>query len=142
MHDRIVGGAHWSIWAIGSVALLFNGAGAVNFISQMSPDTLAAMPESYRAMIEHRPGWATAGFALAVFSGALGCLLLLLKKSASQYFFIASLLGATATMIHTLGMTGSGIGPVGSLIGNLVQLVATALLIWYSRKAERNSWIN
>ena len=45
-------------------------------------------------------------------------------------------------MIHTLGMAGSDVGPVEFLIGNLVQLVVTAFLIWYSKWAERKGWIN
>lgn len=58
------------------------------------------MHESYRAIIEGRPAWATGAFAIAVLGGALGCLLLLLRKSAAYYLFIASLLDAIVTMTH------------------------------------------
>ncbi len=134
------GGVHWSFWAIGAVTLIYNVAGIVNFFTQMNADTVAAMPESYRAIIEGRPAWATGAFAIAVFGGALGCLLLLLRKSAAYYVFIASLLGAIVTMIHTL-MAGSDFGPVEFLIGNLAQLAVTAFLIWYSNWAGRKGWI-
>ncbi|MFP6836693.1 MAG: hypothetical protein VB948_11395 [Pseudomonadales bacterium] len=59
---------------------------------------------------------------MAVFGGALGCILLLLRKPVALYVFIASLIGALVTMIHGLGMTGSNAGPGEFLIGNLVQL--------------------
>jgi hypothetical protein len=65
--------------------------------------------ESHRAIIEARPAWATGAFAIAVFGGALGCLLLLLKKSAAYYLFIASLLGVIVQLIPTLGILGSTI---------------------------------
>ncbi len=139
MNDETVGGVHWSFWAIGAVTLIYNVVGVVNFFTQMNADTVAAMPELYRAIIEGRPAWATGAFAVAVFGGALGCLLLLLRKSAAYYLFIASLLGAIVTMIHTLGMAGSDIG---SMVGNLVQLAVTAFLIWYSKRAESKSWIS
>ena len=93
MNDKTVGGVHWSFWAIGAVALIWNVMGIMNFFWQMTPDTLAAMPESQRAIIKGRPAWATGAFAIAVFGGALGCLLLLLRKSAAYYLFVASLLG-------------------------------------------------
>ena len=56
MNDKTVG-VHWSFWTIGSVALIWNVLGGINFFSQMSADALAAMPESYRAIIEVRPAW-------------------------------------------------------------------------------------
>jgi hypothetical protein len=44
------------------------------------------MPETHRAIIDTRPAWATGEFAVAVFGGALGCLLLLLKKAGRSLF--------------------------------------------------------
>ena len=142
MNDETVSSVHWSFWAIGAFTLIYNVAGVINFFTQMDADTVAAMPELYRAIIEGRPAWATGAFAVAVFGGALGCLLLLLRKSAAYYLFIASLLGAIVTMTHTLGTAGSDFGPVDFLIGNSVQLVVTAFLIWYSKQAESKSWIS
>jgi uncharacterized membrane protein len=37
-------------------------------------------------------------------------------------------------------MVASDSSPVGATIGNLVQLVVTAFLIWYSKRAERKGW--
>jgi len=141
MDNKNISGIHWGFWAIGTVTLIYNIAGTINFFTQMDPDTVAAMPELYRTIIESRPAWATGAFVVAVFGGAIGCLLLLLRKSAAYYVFIASLLGAIVTMIHTLVITGSDFGPAGAIIGNLVQLVVTAFLIWYSKRAESNGWI-
>lgn len=142
MNDRSANPIHWSFWAIGAVMLIYNAAGVANFVSQMNADTVAAMPEVVRAIIEGRPGWATGAFAIAVFGGALGCLLLLLKKSAAQFLFIASLVGAIVTMIQSLGMTGSEPSPVEFLIGNLVQIIVTVFLIWYSKLAASKSWVS
>lgn len=104
----------------------------------MNTDTVAAMPESYRAIVEGRPAWATVAFAIAVFGGAVGGLLLLLRKSASYYVFIASLLGAIGAQILFIGMADF---PFEALIGGLMQLVVGAFLISYSKRAERKGWI-
>lgn len=144
MNDKIVGGVHWSFWAIGAVALIWNVMGVINLFMQMNAGALAAMPESQRAIIEARPVWATGAFAIAVFGGALGCLLLLLRKSAAAYLFIASLLGMIVHMIPYLGTTGSTIkfGPVEISMFILMPLVVAAFLIWYSKKVEGKGWIS
>jgi hypothetical protein len=140
MNDETVGGVHWSFWAIGAVALIWNVMGVINFFAQMNADVLAAMPESHRAIVEGRPAWATGAFAIAVFGGALGCLLLLLRKSAAYYLFITSLLGVIVTMSHTLG-AGIDFGP-GEILGIvLMPLVVAVFLIWYSKRAESKGWI-
>ena len=143
MNDETVGGVHWSFWAIGAVALLWNMMGVINFFVQMNADVVATMPETHRAIIEGRPAWATGGFAIAVFGGALGCLLLMLKKSAAFYLFIASLLGVIVTMVHTVHVAGSTIdfGPFEIAMMILMPLVVAAILIWYSKQAEDKGWI-
>ena len=141
MNDENVGGGHWSFWAIGAVALIWNVMGVINFFVQMNPDVLATYRESERAIVEGRPAWATGAFAIAVFGGALGCLLLLLRKSAAYYLFIASLLGVIVTMIHTLGVgIDFGLGEILGII--LMPLVVAAFLIWYSKWAESKGWIS
>ena len=135
MNDKTVGGVHWSFWAIGAVALIWNVMGVINFFVQMNPDVLATYRESERAIVEGRPAWATGAFAIAVFGGALGCLLLLLRKSAAYYLFIASLLGVIVTMTHTLGVgIDFGLGEILGII--LMPLVVAAFLIWYSKRAQ------
>lgn len=144
MNDETASGIHWSFWIIGAVALIWNVMGVMNFFMQMNADAIAAMPETHRAIIESRPAWATGGFAVAVFCGALGCLLLLLRKSAAFYLFIASLLGVIVTMVHTLDVAVSTINfaPFEIFMMILSPVVVAALLIWYSKRAERKGWIS
>ena len=144
MNDETIGRVHWSFWAIGAVTLIWNVMGVINFFMQMNADALASFPESHRAIVESRPAWATGAFAMAVFGGALGCLLLLLRKSAAYYLFIASLLGVIVQLIHTLGMASSKIdfSPLDILMIILMPLVVAAFLIWYSKWTEGKGWIN
>ncbi|HEX2512380.1 MAG TPA: hypothetical protein VHK44_07255 [Xanthobacteraceae bacterium] len=144
MNDKTVGEVHWSFWAIGAVTLIWNVMGIMNFFGQMNADTLAAMPESHRSIAEGRPVWATGAFAIAVFGGALGCLLLLLRKSAAFYLFIASLIGVVVQMIPFFGMTGATIDFrfIDILLTILMPLAVAVFLIWYSKQAESKGWIN
>lgn len=140
MNDKNIRGVHWSFWLISALALIWNVLGAINYVVQMDPDAITAYRESERAIIEGRPAWATAGFALAVFGGALGCLLLLLRKSVAFYLFIASLLGVIVATVHTLGV-GIDFGP-GEIVGIiLMPLAVAAFLIWYAKLAESRGWV-
>ena len=138
MNDKTVGGAHWSLWVVGAVAVVWNVMGCINFVSQMNPESVSAMPESYRAIVEGRPAWATVAFAIAVFGGVLGGLLLLLRKSASFHVFLGSLIGAVVAQLPFLGMAGL---PFAALVGGLMQLVVGAFFVWYSRQAESKGWV-
>jgi len=130
---------HWSFWVIGVVGLLFNLMGCFNYISQMNAENVASMPETYRAIVESRPAWGTGAFAVAVFGGAIGCLLLLLRKSVAIYVLALALAAAVVAQIPFLGMAEF---PAEAWIGWLSQLVVGAFLIWYAKHAERKGWIS
>ena len=141
MNDKNVKSVHWSFWLIGAFMLIWNVLGCLNFFVQMNPEMLASYRESERAIIEGRPVWATGAFAIAVFGGAIGCLLLLLRQSTAYYLFITSLLGVIVTMIHTLG-AGIVFG-LGEILGVvLMPLVVAVFLIWYAKLAERKGWLS
>jgi hypothetical protein len=101
---------------------------------------LASFPESSRPIIEGRPAWATAAFAIAVFGGSLGCLLLLFRKSAAFYVLLVSLLGVIVTMMHIFRV--AGFSSFEIWIGVLMQGMVTAFLIWFSKLTERKGWIS
>ncbi len=143
MKHKTVIGVHWSFWLIGVVALIWNVMGVINYIVQMNIDALAAYPEAERAIIEGRPAWATGAFAIAVFGGVLGCLLLLLRHSAATYLFIVSILGVIVTHIHTLDVVSSTIDfGVVEILAILMSLLVAGFLIWYAKLAQRKSWIS
>jgi hypothetical protein len=141
--DEIAGRNHWSFWAVGTVALISNVMGVMNFFMQMNPDALAAMSESQRATVASRPPWATGAFAIAVFVGSTGCLLLLLRKSAATYLFVVSLIAMIVHMIPYLDMSGSTIkfGPMEISMFILMPLAVAAFLTWYAKLARSKGWI-
>lgn len=129
---------HWSFWVIFVIALIWNGMGSMNFITQMSTEMLANYPEAARALIETRPTWATAAFALAVFGGLFGDVLLILRKSIAIYLFILSLLGVIVTNIHTVQVTSD----VGIWVGSVMSFVVVVFLIWYTSTAKQKGWLS
>ena len=144
MNNETVRSVHWSFWLICVLALLWNVGGAINYLMQTNPEFVAALPETHRAIIEGRPAWATGGFAIGVFGGALGCFLLLFRKSTSLYVFIASLIGVIVTMIHTVNVASSKIefSPAEIFVMILLPLIVAAILIWYTKLVMSKHWIN
>jgi len=143
MDDKTTNKPHWSFWGIGTLTLLWNSLGFVNFLVQMNPDTVATFPESHQAIINGRPFWATAGFAVGVFVGALGCALLLLRKSAANYLFIISLVGIILTMLHTIRVGASVVEfTVAEVVVMIVMpVIVAAFLVWYGRWTEKQGWL-
>lgn len=132
---------HWSFWVISTVTLIWNLLGAINFVIQMNPEMHEAYRETERLIIVGRPIWATLGFAIAVFAGVLGCVLLLLKKSIAFYLFIASLLGVFVTMAHTLNVgVDFSFGEISGIV--IMPVLVAVFLIGYSKLAEKKYWIN
>ena len=142
MNDENVGGIHWSFWVVGVVALIWNGMGAMNYLMQMSAESLASYPESHRVIIDARPTWATGAFAIAVFGGVLGSLLLLLKKSVAFYIFVVSLLGVIVTMIHTMGVDISVFSGFEIAMMIVSPLVVATFLVCYVKHTQNRGWVH
>ena len=140
MNNKNVNAVHWSFWVIATFMLIWNVMGCINFFVQMNPNMVASYRETEQAIILDRPSWATVAFAVAVFGGALGCVLLMFKKFTAFYLFVFSLLGVVVTIIHTLSI---GIEfSIGEVIGIiLMPLVVAVLLIWYSIYVKNKGWI-
>lgn len=134
-----------SFWIISGVALVWNLLGVAAFVAHMSmtEDALMQLPEAQRTFYEAMPEWANAAFALAVFGGALGCVLLLLRRSWAVPVFITSLAGLLAQLYHAFIMArGLEVFGSGGLIMPAITLVIAVLLVWYSRSANEKAWIN
>lgn len=144
MNNETLRSVHWSFWLISVLGLLWNAGGAINYLMQTNPEFVAALPDTHRAIIDGRPAWATGGFAIGVFGGALGCLLLLFRKSASLYVFVASLIGVMVTVIHTINVASSKIdfSPAEIIVMILLPVIVAALLAWYAKWVTSKHWIN
>ena len=141
MNDEDKSGIHWSFWLIGALTLLWNLGGSANFLMQMDPEMIDKYRESEQAIIASRPAWATAGFAIGVFGGALGCLFLLLRKSVSFYLFVASLLGVIAAIAHNFAVDYE-FSAMEIVAFTVMPVVVAAFLAWYARFAQGKGWIS
>ena len=132
-------------YIISSMALVWNLMGVFNFLGQalMSDEVLASLPKDQQLIYQDVPVWVTAAFAIAVFSGTLGAVFLLLKKKVSSIFFKLSFVGIIIQMTYGLLISENtnSYGPLG-LVMPLMIIAIGGYLIWYSKKAAKHRWIS
>lgn len=132
-------------YVISSLALVWNLMGVFNYLGQvlMSDEVLASLPKDQQLLYQDVPAWVTAAFAVAVFSGTLGAVFLLLKKKIASTFFILSFVGIVTQMSYGLLLDEKtdNYGRLGLLMPLMIIAVG-AYLIWYSKKAKENRWLS
>ena len=126
------------------LGLFWNLLGVFAYIQQMtiSAEALAAMPETQRTLIENLPIWVTAAYAFAVFGGALGCVLLLMRSKFAKTAFWVSLAGILAQNTYTFLLSDAmtALGPQAVVLPVLVLAFALAQL-WLSIIAAARGWL-
>jgi len=131
-------------WVISIIALIWNLMGILNYIGQayMTDDMKALLEEGQRQYMETVPAWATAAFAIAVFAGFLGCLLLIFRKKFTKTVLLISLIGALVQMSY--GFT-SGIKDVygpGGIAMPIIIIGLSVFLVWYSKFVDKKGWLS
>ena len=97
--------APWYLWAVGGLAILWNGIGTVLWGgTSFMPDTfLDGLPAAHRDYVAGLPVWSTLTWGLGVVGGLVGAILLLLRNRLAVPAFALSLIGAVAnTMVYVV----------------------------------------
>jgi len=132
-------------WVISGLALVWNLIGVINYLGQvlMTDEVLKSLPKEQQLMYQDVPSWVTAAFAVAVFSGTVGAIFLLLKKKVSSIFFKLSFVGIIIQMTYGLLISENtnSYGPL-CLVMPLMIIAIGGYLIWYSKKAAKHRWIS
>ncbi|GLU42381.1 hypothetical protein [Allomuricauda sp. NBRC 101325] len=131
-------------WAVSVIALLWNLIGVLNYLNQAFNQValLEGMDQAQREAFEGIPAWATAAFAIAVFSGTIACIGLLMKKKWAKLLFIISFVTAAAQFIHWLFISNAveAFGPSTYTMPIIVLLIGL-YLISFSKKGIEKGWL-
>ena len=134
-------------WFLGVsiAALMWNLLGVSAYIGQMmmTPETLAQLSAEEQTLFENTPAWATIAFAVAVWGGAIGSLLLLLKKKSSKFILIVSLIGILLQMTYSFFMSNNfDIYGHGAMAMPIMVIIIGMGLVWASNKGIKEGWLN
>ncbi len=131
-------------WIASGLLLAWNLLGVMAYVQEatISAEALGAMPDAQRALLQSRPAWATAAFAVAVFGGAAGCLMLLLRSRIAVPVLALSCVGVVVQMTYAFFIADSYAvyGPSGTIMPALVMAISI-FLVWYARRAHKRGWL-
>ena len=90
-------------------------------------------------MIEGRSLWATIAFAVAVFGGALGCVLMLMKRSLTVLMFGVSSAGVLIQLVPSvqIATTSHSFTVFEIALAFCGPVVVALFLIWYSSRCRK-----
>ncbi len=130
----------WHLWLIGILGFLWDSGGAFDYLMTQTQN------ESYMSQFTPEqleffygfPSWVVFFWALAVWGGLLGTVLLLLRKRLAVPVLLVSFLSTVVTAIHNY-LLANGLevmGTTGAVFGVLIFVIALGLWL-YARAMAR-----
>ena len=129
------------LWIIGILALLWNAFGCYHYLMTETANAayMAKATPDQLAYMDSLPSWLTAFWALGVWSGLLGSILLLMRSRYSVWAYALSFIGCIVVTGYEKFATTMPASMSQGAMGLLpwVILVIAAFLLWYSWSEEK-----
>ena len=125
---------------IGVVSLLWNAMGAMDFVMTMTKneDYMSGFNAEQLAFFYGFPTWVVAAWAVAVWGGVIGSLLLLFRNRLAVTVFLTSFVAMAMTTVHNFVLS-NGLEVIGDpfslIFAAVIFLIALGLFL-YSRKMQ------
>ncbi len=136
--------AKW-FYVVAAIALVWNLLGVAAFVMHLTitPEMIAQMPAEQAQLYASNPWWFKAAFGCAVLGGALGCVMLLMKKRLALTCFVISLVGLVVQNYHAFFVVDSFavFGPGGIIMPIMVVLIAI-YLIYLAKSSTQKGWLS
>ena len=129
------------LWVVGVLSLLWNSVGAFDYLMTQTRNAsyLSAFTPEQLAYFQAFPSWVVATWALSVWGGVLGSILLLLRRRLALTVFGVSLVTMLPTFFYNYVLT-DGLrimAGAGWLSFNLVIVVVGWALLFYVSTLSR-----
>lgn len=134
--------APWQLWVVGILSLLWNCMGALDYLmtetrnqAYMSKFTPEELQYFYGL-----PAWVISTWAIAVWGGVLGSVLLLMRKRLAYPVFIVSFISLLITMFHNLVLSPGPAGlraPGPMAFTAAIVIVAFLLIVFAGAQSKR-----
>ncbi len=129
-------------WVVGVLVALWMLVGVLAWCVDlgMSAERLAQMPAAQQQLYAMRPRWVFVVYAIAVFTGLAGAILLLLRHKLAKTLFLVSLLAAIVQFgyifaaMHALAL----LGPAMALPLPAMVIAVGLFTVWYARWCARH----
>lgn len=129
------------LWIVGILALLWNGYGCYDYVMTTTGDEafLSQFPAEWVAYWQGLPAWTTGAWALGVWGGLIGAVLLLMRSRYSVWAFALSLLGAVVGLGYQMFAAEMPAGMTEGVMAAIpwVIILIAVFLLWYSWSMDK-----
>ena len=126
----------------GAIAsLLFMALGCVMYLMHVLTDP-ATLPVDQRAAYEAVPTWAMAAFAIAVWGGAIGALMLVLRRRLAEPLLLLSLVAVIVWLAAFIVPPLSDAVSTNDLVVPVVVSLVTGTIYSFARHSKQRGWLN
>ena len=127
----------WHLWVVGVVGALWNAFGCWDYtMTQLKGEEhlrAFGMTDAQIAAFETMPSWSHAVWAIGVWGGLLGAVLILLRRKLALPVFVLSFLGFIAGLVYQYVLSDTAsLMPEGSWMMSAVIGAACVFFIWYA----------
>jgi hypothetical protein len=127
----------WWHWVVSVVALLWNGYGGYDYwMSKTAGEAYyrqAGMTDAQIAFMNGYPLWMNVVYAVGIWGGVLGAVLLVVRSRFAVHAFVASLAAFLLSLVYTYGLSGGGkLMSSATVIMQCVVLVGCVFFAWYA----------
>ena len=127
------------------LGLLWNCLGVYMYLKSvgMLGDPLAGLDPAHVALAQSVPAWVTGAFAVAVFAGLLGSLLMVAGKRLASPVLLLSLLAVIVQSAWVIFASNARAveGAIALIMPGMITLVAV-LLVWLAAKGAARGWLD
>ena len=129
------------LWIVGTLATLWNAMGAFDYLMTQTNNEqyLANFTDPQRIYFQSFPVWMEAAWALGVWGGLLGSLLLLMRSRHAVTAFAVSLAGLAVSTVYQYGLSSppDDLMTGGMIAMNIVIWAAAIGLLLYALRMRR-----
>ncbi|MEO7655693.1 MAG: hypothetical protein ABIS23_08415 [Sphingomicrobium sp.] len=128
-------------WVGAAGAFLFMALGCFAYVMHVAVDPATLPPDQRNALLAE-PTWVTGAYAVTVWSGLAGAVLLLLRRKAAEGVLLGSLL---AMVVWAVGM--AAVAPLREALSLndwvvvFVILAVTWTIYWFARHSRQREWL-
>ena len=125
--------------AVGSLLFMLVACGG--YLIDVTTDP-SQLPLDQRVVVEARPAWAMAAYAIAVWVGLAGAAMLLLRKKLAQPLLLVSLVAAVVTFLpYAIVPDVRDNVTTNDIAVALVILAITWTIFWFARHSAQRGWL-
>jgi len=129
----------YMVAAIASVLFMLVGCAGYLLTVTVDPD---ALPIDQRAMVLAQPAWMMAAYAIAVWVGLAGTVLLVLRRKLAQPLLLVSLVAAVVTFLpYAFVPAVRDIVTTNDIAAALVVVAITWTIFWFARHSQQRGWL-